>query len=302
MITTGLRRGLCAVLAFAPSLLLAADLECVGWQQAHPNWLWCDDFESDASLEQNYFDVERADGRLRVSTDSAFGGNGSLRGTYISSSASAGSIKLSFGRTPVAQKRYTDRDFNEVYWRFYMKTSSNWTGNAFKVSRATVFSASNWSQAAIGHLWEDGESSLGMGIDPVSGVVGSQVVTTKYNDFANMTWLGKRNGPTQVYAAANRDKWTCVELRMKLNTPGQSDGVFAYWVNDNLEAQSTNLNWRGSYTGYGINAILMENYRSITAAQSQDRYLDNLVVSTQRIGCSATAQVRPNPPSDLRVN
>ena len=42
----------------------AAALECTNWQQAHPEWLWCDDFESDAALEQDYFDVERPGGRL----------------------------------------------------------------------------------------------------------------------------------------------------------------------------------------------------------------------------------------------
>lgn len=295
----------CLALAtlLAPAFATAGEKECDNWQQRNPNWLWCDDFESDSSLEQNYFDVERAEGRLRVVTDSAFGGSGSLRGTYVTGGGSAGSIKLSIGRTPVAPKRYTDRDFNEVYWRFYMKTSSNWTGNAYKVTRGTIFSASNWSQAAIGHLWEDSESGLGMGLDPVSGVRGSQVVTTKYNDFANMTWLGKRNGTTQVYAAENRNKWTCVEVKMKLNTPGQSDGEFAYWVNDKLEAQSTNLNWRGSYTGYGINAILLENYRTVALPQSQDRYFDNFIVSTQRIGCAGAATtVRPNPPTNVRVN
>lgn len=293
----------CAAAACLPHMVSAGALECTNWQQAHPEWLWCDDFESDAALEQNYFDVERVNGRLRVVSDSAFGGTGSLRGTYAPGNASAGSVKLSLGRTPVAPKRYTDRDFNELYWRFYMKTSSNWTGNAFKVSRATIFAGSNWSQAAIGHLWEDSATSLGMGIDPVSGVRGSQVVTTKYNDFDNMTWLGKRNGTTQVYAPENRDKWMCVEVHMKLNTPGQSDGTFAFWVNDKLEAQATNLNWRGSYTAYGINAIFLENYSGSSISQNQDRYFDNFVVSKARIGCQGqTSTPKPNPPTNVRVN
>jgi hypothetical protein len=288
-----------ALILIAP-LAHSQAMDCTNWQQQHPEWLWCDDFESDASLEQNYFDVNRADGRLRVSSDVAYGGGASLRGTYIPGNQDAGSIKLSFGKTPVAPKRYTDRTFDEVYWRFYMRTSPNWTGNGYKVSRATIFSASNWSQAAIGHLWEDSPTGLGMGLDPVSGVVGSQVVTTKYNDFDNLEWLGKSNGPTQVYTAANRGTWTCVEVHMKLNTAGASDGLFEYWVNGGLEAKQTNLNWRGSYTTYGINAILMENYRNDPAAQTQDRYFDNLIVSQQKIGCSSAT--KPKPPTDLRVN
>jgi len=34
-----------------------------------------------------------------------------------------------------------------------MKTSSNWIGQPMKVTRAIVFAASDWSEAAIGHLW-----------------------------------------------------------------------------------------------------------------------------------------------------
>ncbi len=294
--------GAAAAFFVATGAHAAQPLECTNWQAAHPEWLWCDDFESDSSLEQNYFDVERAGGRLKVASDAAFGGTSSLKGTYIPSDTGAGSIKLSFGATPVAPKRYTDQKFDEVYWRFYMRTSANWTGNGYKVTRATVFSASNWSQAAIGHLWDDSPSKLGMALDPVSGVVGGNVVTTKYNDFDNMKWLGKVDGPTQVYAPENRGIWTCVEVHMKLNASGASDGLLEYWVNDKSEAQAKNLNFRGSYTQYGINAILMENYRNDPAAQTQDRYFDNFVVSKQRIGCAGSAPVRPNPPTDVKAN
>jgi hypothetical protein len=125
-------------------------------------------------------------------------------------------------------------------------------------------------------------------------------VTTKYNDFAHLRWLGKRNGATQVYSPENREKWFCIEVHMKLNTPGMSDGLFEYWINDNREARAENLNWRGQYTTYGINAILMENYRNEPAATSQERYFDNFVVSRSRIGCSGST--RPEPPTDVRAD
>jgi hypothetical protein len=276
--------------------------ECDNYQTAHPEWLWCDSFESDAAIDSNYFDVNRASGRMALSTEAPFDGAYSLKSSYATGQQDAGSIKLSLGATPVAPKRYTDKKFDELYWRFYMKTSSNWVGQAFKVSRGTVFTASDWRQAAIGHLWEDGDTSLGMGLDPVRGVVGSTVVTTKYNDFNNMTWLGKKNGPFQMYAADNRGKWTCVEVRMKLNTPGLSDGVLAFSVNGQSQAQATNLNFRGSYTTYGINAILMESFIGGSGApQNQARWFDNFVVSTQPIGCAGAAPVKPNPPTNVKA-
>lgn len=284
-----------------PCCVEAQNLECQNWQQSHPEWLWCDDFESDSSLEQNYFDLNRASGRLSVSSDASFGGNSSVRGTYVPGERDSGSLKFSFGKTPVAPKRFTDQNFSEVYWRFYLRTSPNWTDNAYKITRATIFAASNWSQAAIGHLWEDGTTGLGMGLDPATGVVGGQVVTTKYNDFDNLRWLGKANGTFQMYGTANRGVWTCIEIHMKLNTPGQADGTFAYWVNGGLQAAQKGLNWRGSYQTYGINAIMLENYKNDPASQTQHRYFDNFVISRGPIGCIATG-VRPNPPTDVQSN
>ena len=66
--------------------------------------------------------------------------------------------------------------------------------------------------------------------------------------------------------------------------------MLEYWVNGALDAARTGLNFSGSYTGYGINAVFFENYWNATAPQPQERYWDNLVVATQRIGCGATGQ------------
>ena len=290
----------CLLALAAPALAAAGNAECTNWQSAHPEWIWCDDFESDSSLETNYFDVDRQGGRFGVVNTTAFGGTSSLRGNYQTGVSEAGSLGLSFGKTVVAPKRNTSENFEDVYWRVYMKTSSNWIGNPIKMSRATIFVASNWSQAAIGHVWEDSENGSSLGVDPASGVSGSQVVTTKYNDFDHLTWLGKKNATTPVYGTSYRDKWVCVEARMKLNTPGGSDGEMSLWIDNKLEAQSSNLNFRGSYTTYGINALLLENYVNAGAPQNQQRYFDNFIVSRSRIGCQGSGPV-PNPPTDVKA-
>ena len=53
---------LAAVLLFMPLLSVAAPVECTNWQTLHPAWIWCDDFESDAKLNADYFEVDRAGG------------------------------------------------------------------------------------------------------------------------------------------------------------------------------------------------------------------------------------------------
>jgi hypothetical protein len=293
--------GLGALLLIASVPARPASLECDAWQDKRPEWIWCDDFESDAALPTAYFEVNRAGGSFGVSNEAPFGGVGSLRATFRAGAQEAGNVKLGFGRSPVATRVAGDRNFDDVYWRFYTKTGPNWAGNPQKLTRATIFARSNWAQAAIGHLWEDSASLRGLGLDPVTGVSGDQVVTTQYNDFANLRWLGKRNGQTQVFDDSNRERWFCIEVRMKLNTPGAADGIFAFWVDGKLEAESRTLDWRGRYVAYGINAIMLENYVNTGFSQVQSRYFDNFIVSTQPIGCQGIQPVRPRPPTSVQV-
>jgi hypothetical protein len=123
-------------------------------------------------------------------------------------------------------------------------------------------------------------------VDPASGTdAAGNLKTTKYNDFANLRWLGLNAGRTPVFAGDNLGKWHCVEAYTRLNDAGLSNGVFRMWVNGSLDAERTGLNWIGSYSAYGINAVFFENYWNAGSPRTQERYFDNLVVSRQRIGC-----------------
>lgn len=56
-------------------------------------------------------------------------------------------------------------------------------------------------------------------------------------------------------------------------------------MDSTLEARRTDLNWVGSWSAYGLNAVYFETYWNSGWPQPQERYFDNIVVSTQRIGC-----------------
>lgn len=111
------------------------------------------------------------------------------------------------------------------------------------------------------------------------------IVTTKYNDFDNLHWLGYKRGVTPIFAPQNAGTWFCVEAHVRLNDPGQSNGVQEFWINGKLEARRTGLNFVGTYATYGINAIFLENYWNAGSPKLQERYFDSFVVSTRRIGC-----------------
>lgn len=256
--------------------------------EAKPEWIWCDDFERDRISSYFAASMPRRDG-------AGIDGSVGVVGRYYLGSSESGNLKLGFGRVPSSSFKPVDggtRDYREVYWRMYLKVPADWQGGGGdKLSRATVFAGSDWRQAMIAHVWADADDSQyedHLKIDPASGTdEAGNLKTTKYNDFANLRWLGMRRSPVPLFAGDNRGKWHCIEARVRLNDPGKSNGVFQLWENDVLSASREDLNWVGSYDTYGINAVFLENYWNKGTPVEQERYMDNFVVSTDRIGCGA---------------
>lgn len=206
----------------------------------------------------------------------------------------AGGLKMVFGRCPIDYRNKAvekTEDFTEIYYRHYIRHQPGWIGNPAKMSRAIAFAGSNWSEAMIAHVWGGYNNSLC--IDPARGVnSSSQVVTRFYNDFANLTWLGLRNSRYQVFDTDESGHWLCVEVHVKLNTPGQSDGIFTLTLDGQVACHREDLNWVYSWDDYGINAVFLENYWNSGSPVAQDRWFDDFVISTAPIGL-ATSPTTP---------
>jgi hypothetical protein len=111
------------------------------------------------------------------------------------------------------------------------------------------------------------------------------VVTTKYNDFDSLKWLGNRPASRfKLHSTEESGRWVCVEARVKLNAPGKKDGLNQLWIDGRLEAERKGLDWRGSYTRHGINGVFLETYWNKGSPVTQSRWLDNFVISTKPIG------------------
>jgi trimeric autotransporter adhesin len=257
--------------------------------------IFSDNFETDRTSQ--YFEYATAGGSFSRQTGAGRNGGTSMRARWSSGQSDAGSLKLAFGRTPDTYMRPVDggtSNYREIYWRVWMRSQAGWQANGNdKMSRAIVFAGSNWSEAAIGHAWGgSGASENFLVLDPASGTDAAGTLrTTTYNDFPNLRWLSAAQGTSPLFSTG-AGTWQCVELHMRLNDAGQSNGVFEMWVNGTLDASRTGLNWLGSYNAYGINAIFLENYINNGAPQAQVRDYDDFVVGTQRIGCgTSTAPV-----------
>ena len=258
-----------------------------GWS-SNPSVIWYDDFNGPAShLSQQYLEYDSDGGDFVPVTTEALGGAGkSMRAVFQAGEVEAGRLNLVFGRNPMDYRDVAVRpteDFRDLYWRVYVKHEDGWTGDPAKMSRAISFAASDWSEAMIAHVWSG--SATHLLIDPARGVnSSSQVVTHGYNDFANLSWLGNQSGTYPIFATAESGRWVCVEAHAKLNTPGQSDGLFTLTIDGRLDASRTGLNFVYSWQDYGLNAVFLENYWNSGSPVAQSRFFDDFVVSTSPIG------------------
>jgi len=252
-------------------------------QESDTAVIWFDDFDGPV---KNYTE---SSGELDSKTKFGPGGK-SMKCFYATGKQGEGNRKVFFGDSPYGNVVKPGRRFDEIYWRIYVKHQAGWTGGGpAKMSRATSIVSSAWNQAMIAHVWSSGES---LTLDPASGVpAGSnQVITAKYNDFDHLRWLG--NKPVSEMKISSTEEsgwWVCVEARAKLNTPGKSDGENQLWIDGRLECERTGLDWIGSYTGHGINAVFLEAYWNNGSPVDQSRWYDNFVISPHRIGPVVTS-------------
>ncbi|WP_144392669.1 polysaccharide lyase [Pleionea sediminis] len=289
------------ILGASANSVLGDESFCPQGSSPNPAVLFCDSFETQGNSElqidaSRYYDFDNDEGDFIRSTEESAHGNYSARVLWQPGEQSAGAMHVNFGRSPLNSTIQSDQNFSEIYWRFYVKLPNDFEGYPDKLSRITIMANSNWAQAMIGHVWANSSRRDHLQIDPVSGIKNDQLVTTKYNDFANFTWLGALDADTTF----QKGDWVCVESRVKLNDSGLTNGEFELFINGDSSASKTNINWVGNWDSYGLNAIMLSNYwNGDGSPREQTRYIDALVISTQRIGC--LSEVRPNPPSDVTV-
>ena len=291
--TAGLRRtplmALSVVLSCSGSP--ATELSPSGAECVSPpvQWIWCDDFDTDRMA--SYFEFVTDNGSLARVAGVGRDGSTGLRARFTSGQVSAGNIKLAFGRTPDSYMKPVDagtQDYREIYWRFFVRNQQGWTGGGGdKLTRATIFAQSNWSQAMVAHVWSGSSPNENyLVLDPASGTSASgTLMTSGYNDASNFRWLGSTRGAAAIFGPSSVGAWHCVEVHVKLNTGGASNGVFEVRIDGSVDASQTSLNWIGNYTAYGLNSILIENYWNNGSPANQERYFDDFVVSTAPIGC-----------------
>ncbi len=264
-----------------------------------PSIVWCDDFEDSdlpdsGRVSDNYVDYQSDGGRLARTDSFSKSGSFSLKQSWRNrGDVSAGYFFRTFGRSPFASQSNQDTDYREIFWRLYVLYPQGTSNIPNKLTRATVFANASRAQAMIGHVWLERTGGSRLMLDPASGTdEAGNLLSTGWNDFDNLRWLGQRVSSRQII----KGEWQCVEAHVSLNSPGNSDGQFRLWIDNELVAESSTLNWVGSYSEFGINAIMVSSYWNDGGApRPLTRYLDSFVIATERIGCHTS----PSSPRDM---
>ncbi|WP_157637832.1 polysaccharide lyase [Flexithrix dorotheae] len=269
---------------------------CLSCTEEIEGIIFCDDFESDDPLSNRYFEYHDDNGDFVRLDGVGRDGSAGMRAIWQKGEVDAGALRKSFGKTPgeyiSKHASFPQQQFNEIYWKLEVKNQIGWEGGgAAKLTRVTTMVNDDWAQGMIGHIWSGGPENNYLVLDPASGISeGGELVSQKYNDFDHLRWLGNITGTTDLFNDSNVGKWYCVVGHVKLNTPGQANGVFEFWIDDTLQAARYDLNWHSDWNtnpeNMMINAVFFENYWNSGSPKQQERYFDNILVSTNPITCN----------------
>lgn len=251
-------------------------------------WIWCDDFERNRLAD--YFEFDSAGGAFIREAGVGRGESFGMRARFGAGAVSAGSLKLAFGVTPSARMRPVDAGterYRDIYWRFYLRHEPGWIGGGRKLTRVTSVVNERWAQAMIAHVWSGAPPrDAVLVIDPASGTDQRGALrTTRYNDFAHLRWLGSARSHTELFTSPRSAEWHCIEAHVRLDDAGRGNGVFELWQDGAPQAARRGVAFMSGFRQYGINMLILENYWNEGSPRRQERFFDDLVVGTRRIGC-----------------
>ncbi|MCH9648435.1 MAG: DNRLRE domain-containing protein [Deltaproteobacteria bacterium] len=183
----------------------------------------------------------------------------------------------------------TGSEPEEIYFRYYLRVADDWqTLDGGKLPGL----AGRYGVAGWGGRRSDGTNGWSARgtfriLPPAGNPLGDHLPIGNYVYHADMAgnfgdshlWQNDYRG----YLEKNR--WYCVEQYLKMNTPGQNDGIIRAWVDGRLAWEKEDWRWRDIPT-LKIEEVWMNVFHGGTTAVDRDvhLYLDNVVVATSYIG------------------
>lgn len=177
----------------------------------------------------------------------------------------------------------------EAYFRYYLRLSDDWDPKAG--GKLPGFSGT-YGRAGWGGRPADGKngwsargsffaaSEFSSPMSPLRGIGSYIYHADKAGEYGDR--LGWNVGPTGMLG---KNRWYSVEQYVKLNRPGESDGIIRAWIDGVLVFEKTGLRYR-DVPDLRIESVWMNVYHGGTTPAPRDLtlYIDNVVIARNYIG------------------
>ena len=177
-----------------------------------------------------------------------------------------------------------------IYFRYYLRFADDWNPSVDGGKLPGI--AGTYGQAGWGMRKTDGYNGWSLRGDfaarppgaPIVAAltaIGSSAYHADIEDSSGEYWAWSE-GPAGVL---ENNRWYCIEQYVKLNTPGQRNGVFRAWVDGQRVIEKTDVRFR-HVPKLKIERIWLNVYHGGVAPAPQDMslFIDNMVVARQYIG------------------
>ncbi len=254
--------------------------------ESHPDVIFTDRFES-ARWRSLWSDYAAAGHAESISADPS--------NHFEQLDGQALKVTIQQGKTVGLSMHYrlaqhADGEPEEVYFRYYLRFGDNWDPTV--TSGKLPGLSGTYNRAGWGGRKSDGvngwsargaffkQSDNHSPFAEFRGT-GSYVYHAGMKDRYGDSW-GWNLGPTGML---HKNRWYSVEQYVKLNRPGQSDGIFRAWIDGQLAFEKKDMRFRDVHA-LKIESIWMNVYHggAEPAAKNMALYLDNVVIARKYIG------------------
>lgn len=192
----------------------------------HPRVVFVEDFNDDVKSVKSRWEAVKAEEILSLSTDVPSGSEGkySLLITHVGGHGDGAHLY-----------RRLRPGFNKLHYRFYVKFDENCAPIHHFFHVGGYQPATGWPQGGAGQR-PRGSERFTTGVEPF----GNHWRWDYYSYWMNMRGSPPRGqcwGNSFIHdptAKAEKGKWQCLELMMKLNDVGKSNGEMALWLDGQL--------------------------------------------------------------------
>ncbi len=250
---------------------------------APSSWVSCESFDDvvDPAQDLSQWNVNGDTIGIDVLDD----GTQALRLTLTPGQQFGGWVTLRFGLGPDAPAIDSpDGRYDEVWVRYQLKMDDDWPGGrAGDVGEVISMNGAHWGIAADLNIQADGMQR----IHPFAWTCifdGVQACDGQNDWGGTLQSAWNAPGSSILFDADAAGRWQCIEAHMRLNDLGQSNGEAHVWVDGLAEVTREDLDWRGTWDEFGINAVRFTNFAP-PPPEPRSFFIDDVVVATERVGC-----------------